>query len=198
MMRVVHPGSGYRIQGSKRHPILDPDPQHWVELRKKWEKISPFNCYSRCTGYYRYRQYPNAGGKILCQLEFFLKQQSDKANIHILFLVSFLSLLQTFKASSELNGIRTSYLLNAKRWMDTASASTMPQNAIWKPCKNYCTLITHWPWKMAFSVSSGLYFKQSTLKKNLQFPTFFIDCRELTIDSCLHNASHVPKKYFIK
>jgi hypothetical protein len=27
MIRVVHPGS--RIQVSKRHPIPDPDPQHW-------------------------------------------------------------------------------------------------------------------------------------------------------------------------
>jgi hypothetical protein len=40
MIRVVHPGSrirmltfshpGSRIQGSKRHPIPDPDPQHWL------------------------------------------------------------------------------------------------------------------------------------------------------------------------
>jgi hypothetical protein len=28
MIRVVHPGS--RIQGSKRHRIPDPDPQHWL------------------------------------------------------------------------------------------------------------------------------------------------------------------------
>jgi hypothetical protein len=42
MIRVVHPGSqirmltfshpGFRIQGSKRHPIPDLDPQHWKKL----------------------------------------------------------------------------------------------------------------------------------------------------------------------
>jgi hypothetical protein len=40
MSRVVHPGSKIRIlifypsriQGSKRHRIPDPDPQHWLKL----------------------------------------------------------------------------------------------------------------------------------------------------------------------
>jgi hypothetical protein len=26
----IHPGSGSRIQGIKKHRIPDPDPQHWV------------------------------------------------------------------------------------------------------------------------------------------------------------------------
>ncbi len=31
MIRVIHPGS--RIQGSKRHPIPDPDPQHCFPVK---------------------------------------------------------------------------------------------------------------------------------------------------------------------
>ena len=32
MLAFSHPGS--RIQGSKRHPIPDPDPQHWEKVKK--------------------------------------------------------------------------------------------------------------------------------------------------------------------
>ncbi len=31
MIRVVHPGSGSRVQGSERHRIPDPDPQPCLE-----------------------------------------------------------------------------------------------------------------------------------------------------------------------
>jgi hypothetical protein len=36
MLTFSHPGS--RIQGSKRHPIPDPDPQHWYSSFFKIEK----------------------------------------------------------------------------------------------------------------------------------------------------------------
>jgi hypothetical protein len=28
----IHPGSGSRIQGVKKHRIPDPDPQHWMTV----------------------------------------------------------------------------------------------------------------------------------------------------------------------
>jgi hypothetical protein len=50
MIRVVHPGSrirmlsfshpGSRIQGSKRHPIPDPDPQHCTKSNRKKPKFT--------------------------------------------------------------------------------------------------------------------------------------------------------------
>jgi hypothetical protein len=57
MIRVVHPGSRIRmltfypsrIQGSKRHPIPDPDPQHclqpWIklDLNKTFQKLREAN-----------------------------------------------------------------------------------------------------------------------------------------------------------
>jgi hypothetical protein len=42
MVGIRDPRSGIRVQGSKRHRIPDPDPQHWLKIRLlklvKWKE----------------------------------------------------------------------------------------------------------------------------------------------------------------
>jgi hypothetical protein len=42
----VHPGSGSRIPGVKKHRIPDPDPQHWSTMTSWQNDKNPYQCIS--------------------------------------------------------------------------------------------------------------------------------------------------------